>query len=244
MSLKHFLKSALENVTGYYIHKKSDLPVGVDLKYDIAHKLKKISLHTIFDVGANTGQTAVKFSQSYPGAKIYSFEPISSTFQKLVENTKKYPAIICKNIAFGDRIERMEVNVFDEKDSELNSLVSTNMNRDTRSPTETIYVTTIDEFLTQNNIPGIDLLKIDTEGFEINVLNGATETLRQNKIKLIYVEVGLDNQVNKRHQNFVDIQNYLTQHNFVFFGFYEIAHSLLPARFHFSNALYVHANHI
>lgn len=242
MSLKHRIKTSLENLSGYYIHKKSDLPVGVDLRYDIQFKLRKIKLNTIFDVGANTGQTAIKWAQLYPGAKLYSFEPIAATFQKLRNNTSPYPNVSCQQLAFGDKTEEVEIKLFEEQDSELNSLLSGNMNSSENSRLEKIRVTTIDAFLQENQIPGIDLLKIDTEGFEIHVLNGALDAFRLNKVKLIYIEVGLDNAVDKRHQLFTDIHQFLAAQNFVFFGLYEIAHSLLASRYHFANALYVHAS--
>jgi len=242
MSLIHLIKTKLEDLTGYYIHKRNDLPVGVNLKYDIEYKLKRIKINTIFDVGANVGQTAIQCAKDFPNAKIYSFEPISKTYQTLVANTEKYPTVICKNLAFGDNPGNLEINIFDDENSELNSLVSTNMNLNENSKKEVIKVDTIDQFLTENNILEIDLLKIDTEGFEINVLNSATKSFNNNKIKLIFIEVGLDNEINKRHQNILDIQSYLNQKNFVFVGIYNIAYSLLPKRGHFANALYVNAN--
>jgi hypothetical protein len=44
MSVKHLIKSKIEDLTGYFIHKRNDLPVGVSLKYDIQYKLKKIKI--------------------------------------------------------------------------------------------------------------------------------------------------------------------------------------------------------
>ena len=244
MSLIHLIKTKIEDLTGYYIHKRNDLPVGVSLKYDIEYKLKKIKIRTIFDVGANIGQTAVQCVKDFPEATIYSFEPISKTFQTLVSNTEKYPSVICKNIAFGDQPGEVEINIFDDENSELNSLVSTNMNLNENSKKEIITVDTIDHFLAENKINEIDLLKIDTEGFEINVLNSAAQSFKENKVKLVLIEVGLDNEFNKRHQNIVDIQIYLNQKNFVFVGIYNIAYSLLPERGHFANALYANANYL
>jgi FkbM family methyltransferase len=244
MSLIHLIKTKIEDLTGYYIHKRNDLPVGVSLKYDIEYKLKKIKIRTIFDVGANIGQTAVQCVKDFPEAKIYSFEPISKTFQTLVSNTEKYPSVICKNIAFGDQPGNVEINIFDDENSELNSLVSTNMNLNENSKKEIITVDTIDHFLAENKINEIDLLKIDTEGFEINVLNSAAQSFKENKVKLVFIEVGLDNEFNKRHQNIVDIQLYLTQRNFVFVGIYNIAYSLLPQKGHFANALYANSNYL
>ncbi len=240
MNLKHLLKVGFQDLTGFYIYKKNDLPVGVNLKYDLNYKLHRIDLKLIFDVGANLGQTALKFASDFPNAKIYSFEPVASTYRKLVENTRQNSSVSAFPIAFGDKNEKVEISIFDEKDSGLNSLVDVNMNRSESSKKETITVRTIDDFVTENKIEKIDLLKIDTEGFEINVLNGATKSMETGKIKMIYVEVGLDNKLNNRHLYFADIQQYLSARNFVFFGLYEITHSIIHTRFHFANALYIH----
>jgi hypothetical protein len=118
------------------------------------------------------------------------------------------------------------------------------MNLESNSKKEKIAVETIDDFIKINGINEIDLLKIDTEGYEINVLNGAKNTLLNNQIKLIFLEVGLDNEFNKRHQNMIDIQMYLTSKNFVFVGYYNVAHSLMPTKYHFANALYVNSKYL
>lgn len=245
MNIKHSIKSGIEKITGYFIYKINDLPVGVSLKYDIQYKLPKIKINTIFDVGANVGQTALQFSEDFPAAKIYSFEPISGTFKKLQANTKNNPAVVCNNIAFGDKSGEMKVSIFGEDtDSGLNSLISSNMNLNADSSIEMIKVDTIDEFMAANVIQEIDLLKIDTEGFEINVLNGAANALKNNKIKLIYLEIGMDDKVNKRHQNLVDIQLYFKEKNYVFVGLYDIIHIFMPIRFHYANALFVSAEYL
>ena len=52
----------------------------------------------------------------------------------------------------------------------------------------TVNVTTVDRFATDQSIAKIDILKSDTQGYELEVFRGAEETMRQNRIGLIYFE--------------------------------------------------------
>ena len=51
-----------------------------------------------------------------------------------------------------------------------------------------MHVDTIDDFCSANRIPKIDILKIDTEGFDLNVLKGAKQMLSRGQIAFIYTE--------------------------------------------------------
>lgn len=68
----------MEKLTGRKIYKK--LPFGNDPLRGILYTLKNYKFNIIFDVGANTGQSAELFSKRFPNAKIYCFEPFSATF--------------------------------------------------------------------------------------------------------------------------------------------------------------------
>jgi len=243
MGLRTLIKNRISSLTGFWIYKKSELPTGTSLLEDINFKIN-LPLHTIMDVGANIGQTALNFSKDFPQAKILSFEPFNSTYQELKKNTAHLNNVTCFNLAFSNKSESIEVKLFDKEQSVLNSLITDSMNNAVNAKTETILTDTIDEFLSKNaEINSIDLLKIDTEGFEIPILEGAKKSLLNKKIKLIYVEVGFS-RTNNRNSYFLDIQNYLEQNNFTFFGFYEICNIDIKYKIHFGNALYIHNDHL
>lgn len=65
------------------------IPTGTDRYIYTSLLVELLQVEVIFDVGANIGQTASKFAQSFPKAKIFSFEPVTATFKQLRENTKK-----------------------------------------------------------------------------------------------------------------------------------------------------------
>ena len=78
-----------------------------------------------------------------------------------------------------------------------------------------IKIITLDSFIDDKKINKIDLLKIDTEGYELNILKGLERNF--NKIKLIYFEHHYDDMIIKNYK-FSDINNLLIK-----FGFKKIA---------------------
>jgi len=71
-----------------------------------------------------------------------------------------------------------------------------------------VQTETLDNFCKNKNIENIDILKIDTEGNELNVLKGAAKLLSENKIKLIYVEISESKKKFKeKEKNVIDFLN-------------------------------------
>ena len=75
----------------------------------------------------------------------------------------------------------------------------------------------MDEYFKINNLKFIDLLKIDTQGYEDKVLNGSQETLKSNNINFIQIEFIMGNQYENR-LNIIDYENYLIKNNFRLYG--------------------------
>ena len=76
---------------------------------------------------------------------------------------------------------------------------------------EKILVKKLDDYLQDLNLKKIDILKIDTEGYELSVLKGAMNNLK--KIRYIYFEHHYDNMIIKNY-TFRDIHRILTENNF------------------------------
>lgn len=234
----HILKRIFSTVTGYWIHKISSLPIGADLFLDIHHRFKYGSLKTMFDVGANTGQTLDWFRMNEPEAKIYCFEPVSAPYNDLKTKARKDSNSIVEQIAFGEQSGEKVMKLFD-MDSSLNSLSDRAMNQNIDAYEETVKIDTLDNYCLKNGISKIDFLKIDTEGYELNVLEGSVNMLNNAAISFIYCEIGFLKQ-NERNTYFADLTEWLADKNYHFFGLYQLVSNGWGIEF--GNALFVHRN--
>jgi FkbM family methyltransferase len=192
------------------------LPWGLDLTFDIDRLSRDLPIRTIFDVGANIGQTAQEFHKNFSEADIFSFEPVSKTFQELEKNTRNLNRVKIFKNGFGGEEQSCKIYI------NPNSLCSTLLveaSHDVKDY-EMIDIKTIDRFCLQNDIDMIDILKTDTEGFDLQVIQGAEQYLNEQRIKFIVSEVGFY-ESDKQHTYFITLLNYLTQKGFKFSALYD-----------------------
>jgi FkbM family methyltransferase len=204
---------------------KKDIPFGVYWPYDLKYFLQEKSLETVFDVGANVGQTAKLITQHFPDSTIYSFEPVPRTFDLLTERMKPFANVKPVNIAFGEQAGQAEI--LTTPLCETNTLLVNRRQKkasDTEEEMVTVNIDTVDRFCLQKDIQSINLLKVDTEGFEINVLKGAEKLLKEGKIDYILAECSFYQAENlDPHGDFVEILNYLHPFNYRVISFYTAA---------------------
>lgn len=237
MNIKHIISG----LTGYWLHKKSTLPIGADLFFDISDRLRFGALKTVFDVGANVGQTVRWIRHHQPGATVYSFEPVSAVFSQLQQTIAEVGGrCIAEQMAFADQPGEKNIRLYDEM-SVLNSLRDDLMSREQHAREETIRMDTIDRYCRQHGIDQIDLLKIDTEGYELNVLRGATEMLQRHRIAFVYCECGFTS-ANQRNTKLDDLCRFLEEREYMFYGLYQVSDHDWQKGMNFGNALFVHTS--
>ena len=141
----------------------------------------------VFDVGAWIGDfSALAAAQ---GAAVYAFEPTPDTYKWLCRTASLSKGeIIPVQKALGDKSEEVEL-ILDNSGGGSNSLPSLHKLTNGRESIEShalplVKVTTIDQFVFDNQISKVDFIKADIEGAERYMLNGATETLRRFAPKL------------------------------------------------------------
>jgi FkbM family methyltransferase len=146
----------------------------------------------VFDVGANVGGYSKILNKYFPNkATIYLFEPSSSTFAKLKKNVGSNNRIVPINLGFSNKNEKRFL-FSDQKESGLASVYHRRLNHlgiDMKHK-ELVQMTTIDKFCKENEIKRIHFLKIDVEGHEISVLEGAQKILSGKRIDYIQFEFG------------------------------------------------------
>jgi len=210
--MNRFIKSLVEKTLGCRIFRNS-LPRGTDIFFDIDRHFGIPSIKTVFDIGANVGQSALVYERLFPEADIYSFEPVSDTFKTLTENTASRKRIKTFNCAFGDRDHGMQINL--AEDSTASSITHYKTSR-----VEDISVRTLDAFVRSNAIQQIDFMKIDTEGYELEVLAGAEQMLRDQRIHILYIEAA-PYRTERHFVSFAEITEQMLKHHYDLFGIYE-----------------------
>ena len=204
---------------GLKLTRLSRMPAGVNLYLDLQRYVPSEEIGTIFDVGANVGQTSADFIHTFPKARIFAFEHIQETYQKLVNNMQRYPQVTCVNNALGEKEGTATVHL--QPDSQCNSLNKPNNQPSELGTTEQVDITTILDFCRAKEIERIDLMKVDTGGYDAKVILGAGQMLRAGKIRFIFSEIGLDPN-DQLHSNFIELANLLVRFKYAPVAIYDL----------------------
>lgn len=153
--------------------------------------LRRIPIHFIIDAGANKGQFALASMVILPDIPILSFEPLPNPFQKLLLAAKLVPKMLCFNEALGDYDGVCQIFIASSDDSSsllrLSNLQTQIFGVIESDTSITAPITTIDNVISRLGLRSFGLLKIDVQGFELNVLKGCANL--QNYFSAIYLEV-------------------------------------------------------
>jgi len=229
--MKKFIRQLIEKA-GYTVFKTAYMPKQIDVILDIRRLVPLSSVQVIFDVGANVGETVCWLRRAFPHAHIVAFEPVKATFRELERRVGHLPKVTLLNVALGAQPAVEVVHL--QADSCLNSLNPSVNHPAPAGHSEKVQVETVQNIARKLALPRIDFFKIDTEGYEIPVLTGATDYLPTTTF--IYAEI--DFEINGRHTNFFALHEFLSRHGFAFFGLYEPYH-YEDGRFRRANALFV-----
>lgn len=152
--------------------------------------IRKLGIRTVLDVGGHTGESAMQFRAILPDAMIYSFEPLRECFAELQRNLAGRPRHAAFNVALGGERGRSEIHR-SEYSASSSLLPMADLHKSAypfsaESSPETITVETLDALAPTLELEQPILMKIDTQGFEKSVLQGAAATLP--RVKLLIVE--------------------------------------------------------
>ena len=189
--MKRILKNLFRKI-GLEVNKLNTDNSG---SFQIARIIKYFNINIVYDIGANTGQYASElFDLGYVG-KIISFEPISKPYRELQLNSKKNTNWhIHDKCAIGNNNGNILINISKNSvSSSILPILNTHLESAKDSAyidTETVEVKTFDSiFSSYFSKNDKSLLKIDTQGFEDEVLEGSRNSLTD--ITLIQCELSL-----------------------------------------------------
>jgi FkbM family methyltransferase len=163
---------------------------------------------TILDIGANTGIYSLVAQTINPKAKVFAFEPVKRVFTRLQENIALNNFdITAIEKAVSDRDGT--AMIYDTNaEHTLSVTVNKNMLEGSADVIETqIETISLNSFIKQNKLTGIDLMKIDVETHEPEVLEGFSDYLVQYKPTML-IEI-LNDDIGQKVDKIVEGMGYL-----------------------------------
>lgn len=223
---------------GFDIIKFRKDKMGIYPYYDMA-KFVKSKDPILFDVGANVGQTVKDFKEVFKNSTIHAFEPSPSTFEILKNNTSNFNKLHLWNYGVGSSSENLVFNEYALSNMssffDLQNVKTSNLKRKT-----IVQTTTIDQFISENRIPGIDVLKIDTEGFELEVFRGANNSFKEGRIGMLFYETHFV-LGHKDMPSFTELWDFVIKNDFELVSIYPVVHRRNMGIY--TNVLFKHKNY-
>jgi FkbM family methyltransferase len=151
-------------------------------KHRFVYSLGQHGIDTVIDIGANTGQFGHLLRRSGFRGRIHSVEPLQSAFAALQAGAASDPRWTVQHAAVSDEPGTLTMNV---SGNSVSSSVLPMLDRHAVAApqaqyvaTEQVVATTVDDILTHADLnPETALLKVDVQGYEKAVLDGAAKTL-------------------------------------------------------------------
>jgi len=220
--IKRLVRSQLKNHGRHLIYVPRNEPAGLELDHDLP-LIVTAGRPVIFDVGANVGQSIDLFSRLFPRSSIYAFEPAADCFALLNEKyTNERVRLFQVALSSSDGTREF----FCYQRSVLNSLLPldthpANPFANMEMINRTVVTTrAVDSIIRDVGVSQIDLLKIDTQGWDYEVLLGAQRALADGRVAAVMVELNFIPMY--RGQRFGEtISSYLREQEFHLIDFYE-----------------------
>ena len=174
------------------------------------------------DVGANRGLTVKTLVKQSPNTLVYAFEPQKSNQHDLEKLSKQHQNVNIKPLGVGSAIG--ELTFYPQKNDGLSSFEQLNESAygehntgDNACESYLVNVTTLDHELLDNHIGRKYFIKIDVQGFEVEVLKGAEQLLSKGRVAGVLIELMTQPKYNENDH--IDILNILKSYNLILCDF-------------------------
>jgi FkbM family methyltransferase len=185
--------------------------------------LAELNLDFIADVGANRGQFALISRKVFPKAIIHSFEPLEEPRKIFKKIFGSDPNVTLHSYAVGREKTTATIHVTNDDDSSsvlpITKRQSNMFPGATEKETRQVNVLPLSQAFKTISIPPASLLKIDVQGFELDVLKGCEDIL--NKFSYIYIECSFE-ELYSGQALAHDVISWLSESGFVLCGIYNM----------------------
>ncbi len=190
---KSTIKRALSSLGWSVRRVPSGVVVGHDLPRDLAIVMGPRPDPACIDVGANVGDFVELLKTTLREPRIHAFEPAPEPFARLKERYGRDPRVWLNNAGLGAGDGQLNFNIYDNQtlnsalpisEAGTGTLGGPKLLRTTQVP-----VLALDGYADSRGIERIDLLKIDTQGFELQVLRGSEHLLAARRVSVVLLEL-------------------------------------------------------
>jgi FkbM family methyltransferase len=192
---------------------KDLLPGHID-SLELLELLKSRPPTTIFDVGANVGTWTLLAKAIFPRTAIHCFEPLAMHQAALARAVGGLSDVTLHNVALGAEAESRDINVcsFSDASSFLEFTAEGKLLQGLEMvANERLEVAVLDEYVSAHSLPLPDLIKLDVQGYELQVLKGAERCLQH--AQAIIAEVSF-RELYKGQSLFNDVVEFCARHKF------------------------------
>jgi FkbM family methyltransferase len=202
---------------GYVWFRKPDLPWGLDLESDLKRSFDLARAGCVIDVGAHLGWETVRYAQMFPAAQVHAFELVPATCEQLRRNVAGEPRIQVHAIGLSNQAGTARIALQD--DPQLNSLSGRSQPTADGASVE-VEFRRFDDVARSLGIESVDLLKVDAEGHDLQVLEGAGALFAARRVRAVLVEVDFGGS-HLQHGDFAEIAAWLAPHGLRFVALHD-----------------------
>ena len=181
--------------------------------------LTGLNIATVLDIGAHTGLFAVTIHRVLPKARIYAFEPLPESFQKLTARMGGVKEFTAFNVGLGEQSGTLPFHRNDSTPSSsflpMAALHKNVFPHTKNEQTVEVKIETLDAAASALKIDDPLMVKIDVQGYEDRVLRGGEKTVR--RAKLVLVETSLE-RLYEGQPLFADIHKTFSEWGFAYAG--------------------------
>ncbi|HXH17949.1 MAG TPA: FkbM family methyltransferase [Chitinophagales bacterium] len=202
------------NLLGFEITRRWNTPVG-DVEFFLRDvKRRGLKCQYILDVGAYKGKFSRLAKSSYPESVIYMVEPLSEMRNYLEEFCRKYPESKYFDFAVGPVNGTRELRVF--KDLAWSGFMEEDIPVRDKRTSRIVEMRTIDSMIQTRQMELPDLVKLDVQGYELEVLKGAERLF--GKTELFIIEAALHNK-HKSYPLIAEVVAYMNERDYLVYDF-------------------------
>lgn len=185
---------------------------------------------TVFDVGAHRGESISRFKRMFGNATVHAFEPDRENFATIAEKFSGDKSVALNNCGIGNsngtlkyfKYKKSDVGGFSKIDldntwTKIRSQQHDTTPEDFNTASYEVDIKRLDDYIEENGIKKVNILKMDTQGFEDEVLKGCEKALRNNVIDYIELELIITGPY-ERTLSFKDIEDVLHPYGYKLYG--------------------------